>query len=354
MAETGTPPRRFALIGAGFWARYQLAAWQEVSGAQCVAVCDRVVDKAQKLAGEFGVSLATDDVDELLTSEPLDFVDIVTDPDSHSRFVHLAAQHHLPAICQKPLAPSLAEAECMAQACREAGVPLLVHENWRWQRPIRELRRRLDAGTIGRPFRARIDMISGFPVFANQPFLKELEQFILTDMGTHILDAARFLFGEAESLYCQTQRVHADIRGEDVATVITRHRRAATDELTIVVSNLAYAENFLECDAFPQTLVFVEGSQGSIDLAPDYWIRTTTESGTTADRVPPVIYLWVDPAYAVVQSSMVDCHRNLLRGLFDPQHPAETAADDNLRTLRLVFDAYRSAAENRTIEYREH
>ena len=58
-------------------------------------------------------------------------------------------------------------------------------------------------------------MISGFPVFANQPFLKELEQFILTDLGSHTLDTARFLFGEAESLYCQTRRVHPDIKGED-------------------------------------------------------------------------------------------------------------------------------------------
>jgi D-apiose dehydrogenase len=63
-------------------------------------------------------------------------------------------------------------------------------------------------------------MISGFPVFNNQPFLKELEQFILTDLGSHTLDTARFLFGEASSLYCQTRRIHADIRGEDVATIM--------------------------------------------------------------------------------------------------------------------------------------
>jgi predicted dehydrogenase len=336
----GNAPLRFALLGAGYWARYQLAAWQEVAGVKCVAIYNRTLDKAQRLAEQFRVPRASDDADELLSSEPLDFVDIVTDPATHGRFVHLAARHALPTICQKPLAPSLAEAEGMAAACRAAGVPLLVHENWRWQRPIRELRRILQAGTIGRPFRARIDMISGFPVFQNQPFLRDLPQFILADLGTHILDVARFLFGEAQSIHCQTHRVHADIRGEDVATVLTRHGDAT------VVCNLAYAENPLQRECFPQTLMFIEASAGSLELAPDYWIHTTTAAGTRSTRFPPPQYAWVDPAYAVVQSSIVDCHRDLVHGLIDPSHMPETTAADNLHTLRLVHAAYRSAAQS--------
>ena len=336
---------RFAMFGAGFWSRYQLAAWNEVSGAKCVAIYNRTLNKAGRLAEEFGVPRVSDDAAVLLATEKLDFVDIVTDVGSHGHFVRLAARHRLPAICQKPLASSLTEAEEMAAACQQAGVPLLVHENFRWQRPIRELKRILDAGTIGRPFRARIDMISGFPVFKNQPFLRDLEQFILTDLGTHILDVARFLFGEAESVYCQTQRVHADIRGEDVATVVTRHAALPAT----VTCNMAYAEYYLERECFPQTLVFVEGTSGSLELAPDFWIRTTTAEGTQAAQYPPIMYPWVDPAYAVVQSSIVDCHRDLLRSLQDRRHAAETTAEDNLRTLRLVFTAYASAANNKTI-----
>jgi D-apiose dehydrogenase len=347
MPFQGASPLRFALFGAGFWARYQLAAWKELHGATCVAIYNRTIDKARPLAEMFGVPRASGDAEQLLATEKLDFVDIVTDVGSHAHFVQLAAKHRLPAICQKPLAASLAEAEEMAAACQRAGVPLLVHENFRWQRPIREVKRILDAGTIGRPFRARIDMISGFPVFKNQPFLRDLEQFILTDLGTHILDVARFLFGEAQSLYCQTQRVHADIRGEDVATVITRHAAGPTT----VTCNMAYAENYLERECFPQTLIFVEGATGSLELAPDFWIRTTTAAGTQARQFPPVMYPWVDPAYAVVQSSIVDCHRDLLRSLQDKSHRAETTAEDNLRTLRLVFNAYVSAAENKTIGF---
>lgn len=241
------------------------------------------------------------------------------------------------------MAPALAEAEQMVAACHDASVPFFVHENWRWQTPIRQLKQALAEGHIGRPFRARIDMISGFPVFANQPFLKDLEQFILTDMGSHILDVARFLFGEASSLYCQTRRVHKDIKGEDVATVMLR-----MGDDTTVLCQMGYAGNFLERDRFPETYIFVEGERGSVELTPDYWIRVTTAAGTHTRRYPPPRYAWADLAYDVVHASIVACNANLL-GALQGTAPAETSGDDNLRTVRLVFAAYDSARANRVI-----
>ncbi|MCI0747980.1 MAG: Gfo/Idh/MocA family oxidoreductase [Verrucomicrobia subdivision 3 bacterium] len=336
-------PLRFAILGAGFWANYQLPAWQQIPGAECVAIYNRTLAKAEKLAERFGVAAVYDDADKLLETEDLDFIDVITNVETHSRFVHLAAKHKTPVICQKPMALTLGEAENMVTACRRARVPFYIHENWRWQTPIRLLKRFLDEGKIGKPFRARMDLISGFPVFKNQPFLRELEQFIITDLGSHILDVARFLFGEAETVYCQTQRVHKNIKGEDVATIMQRTRAGAT-----VLCQMAYAENFLERDRFPETCIFIEGQKGSIELAPDYWIRVTTESGTHAKRYPPARYLWADPAYDVVHASIVPCNANIL-GALQGGHKAETTADDNLKTVRLVFACYESARSGKEI-----
>jgi D-apiose dehydrogenase len=338
-------PLRFALLGAGFWARYQLAAWHELAGVECVAIYNRTKAKAEELANAFGVPSVSDDPQALLEREKLDFIDIVTDADSHARFVHMACQRRLPVICQKPMAPSLADAQNMVTRCRQSGTPFFVHENFRWQAPMRALKHYLDAGHIGTPFRARIDMISGFPVFKNQPALAELEQFILTDLGSHILDLARFFFGEAESLYCQTQRIHADIRGEDVATVVLRMNKGQTT----VLCEMAYAENALERECFPESLVFIEGDKGSLELAPGFQIRLTTQRGTELRRFPPRVYDWCDPAYAVVQSSIVDCHRNLLSALRG-ESPAETTGEDNLRTIELVFESYESAQRNAVVQ----
>ena len=333
---------RFAILGTGFWARFQLAAWGEVPGARCVALFNRTRAKAETLAREWGVPAVYDDAEELLQRERPDFVDIITDVATHRQFVELAAHHKIPAICQKPLAPTLADAEAMLTACRQAGVSLSVHENWRWQTPLRELKRVLASGVIGPVFRARMDYCNSFPVFDNQPFLKELDQFILTDMGTHILDVARFLFGESDRLYCQTHRVHRDIRGEDAATVMLHQDTGAT-----VTVNLSYASR-VEHDRFPEAFVFVEGEQGSIELGPDFWIRVTTAAGTHSRRCPPPFHAWADPRYALVHSSMVACHTDLLRAL-QTGTPAETVAEDNLKTLRLVFAAYESARTGRAV-----
>ena len=334
---------RFAIIGAGFWARFQLAAWKEQPGVECVAICDRTRSKAEALSRAFGEPAVYDDAEEMLGVESLDFVDVITDVDTHARFVRLAAGHRLPVICQKPLAPSLKEAEGLVAACRGAGVPLLVHENWRWQTPIRELKRVLDEGRIGTPFRARIDFNSAFPVFDNQPFLRDLEQFLLTDIGTHILDVARFLFGEAEGLACLTRRVHQDIKGEDVATVLLAMKGGAA-----VTCNMAYAGNPLEHDRFPETYIFVEGETGSAELSPDYWVRVTTAAGTHSRRYPPARYAWADPSYELIHASMVPCLANLLAGLRG-EHAAETTGEDHLKTFTLVFAAYESAAERRLV-----
>jgi len=334
---------RFAALGAGFWARFQLAGWREAGPCECVAIYNRTRAKAEAVASEFNIPKVYDTPEELLGNEQVDFVDVITAVETHAPLVELAARHRRPVVCQKPMATSLEEAERMVRVCREAGVPLYINENWRWQTPIRELAGVLQSGVIGTPFRARIDMISGFPVFANQPFLKTVEEFILTDLGSHTLDVARFLFGEAESLCCQIQRVHPDIRGEDVSTTMLRMRNGMT-----ILVEMAYAENCLERDRFPETAIFVEADRGSAELTLDYGIRVTTSAGTHLRRVPPPRYAWADPAYDVVHSSIVPCQANLLKALRG-EEPAETTGEDNLKTVRLVFGCYQSARMDQVV-----
>ena len=334
---------RVGTIGAGFWARYQLAGWRETGGADLVSICSRTRSKAEALAREFGIPNVYPTPQEMMSGDPLDVVDVISTPDAHEEHVMLAASHRLPVICQKPMALSYEAAHRMMDGCRTAGVPCFVHENWRWQHPIRALKRILDQGSIGKPFRGRINMISGFPVFRNQPFFKTLRRFLLTDQGSHQLDVARFLFGEARSLYCQAGRVHPDILGEDVATIML----SMGSKMTVVVA-LGFAENFLEKDRHPQTYIFVEGDKGSVELGPDYWVRLTTEQGTTASCHAPPRYAWVDPQYEVAQASIVPCLANLLEGLRGGG-VVETTAEDNLRTVRLVSAAYESAETGQAV-----
>jgi predicted dehydrogenase len=103
-------------------------------------------------------------------------------------------------------------------------------------------------------------------------------------------------------------------------------------------------------EKFPETFVFVEGTEGSAEISRGCLLSVTTKAGTEHHPVPPPVYGWADPAYALVHSSIVDCHRNLLEGLRG-SGVAENTAADNLRTLELVFAAYESATSGQSITF---
>jgi predicted dehydrogenase len=335
-------PLRFAVLGSRFWAQFQIAAWGEVQGAELVAIYNRTRARAEATAQRFGIPAVYDDAEAMFATEKLDFVDIITHPSTFSYFVPLAAKHHLPVICQKPMAPDLETAREMVRVCREAGVPFFVHENWRWQPQVRALKRSLEEADVGRPFRARLMYSSNYPVFVNEPHLRDLEQFMLTDMGTHILDVARYLFGEARCLYCQTRRVDPTIKGEDAATVMMEMGDGVT-----VTCEMSYASR-LEHQTFPQVCILVECEKGSVELALDYWIRTTTEAGTLAKQCSLPWYDWMDPVHQVVHASIISCNAHLLEALRTARQ-AETSGEDNLKTLELVYGSYESAAGRKAV-----
>lgn len=329
-------PLRVGVFGCGFWAPFQIAGWGEVENVQIAGLYNRTRAKADELSQRLGGIPVFDRPEDLLRAG-IDVADIITNEETHRPLVELAAGLGVNAICQKPMASSLADCQAMVRACQDHGTRLMIHDNWRWQTPIRCLKEQLARGEIGRPFRLRLVYANSFPVFTKQPFLAELEHFILMDIGTHLLDTVRALVGEAKSLLCRTARVTPGIRGEDVATLLIEMR----DGLHCTV-DMSYASP-VEHDRFPETFIHIEGEKGSLELAPDYWIRQTVNGRTTAYRTPPPVYAWADPAYQLSTTSVVPANREFAHCLRSGSR-SETEGESYLRTMELVFAAYQSAA----------
>jgi len=326
---------RGAVIGCGYFARNHLHAWQEVDGARIVALADRRIERARELAAVFAIDTVDDDAARLLARGDFDFVDIVTTPESHRGLVEIAASRGVAVICQKPMAPSMDDARAMVDACARSGVSFFVHENFRWQYPMRALH--AASRDIGPLHYARLSFRSGFDIYARQPYLANDERFILCDLGVHLLDLVRFFLGEVERLSCETRRVNPRIRGEDLATLLVRTRGGATAVVELSFASKPVAEHF------PQTLVILEGRDGTAELAPSYRLVTRSPGGVDERDVAPPRRAWATPPGDVIQDSVVatcqhwvDCTR---AGV-----DAETTGADNLRTLELVFGAYESAA----------
>jgi len=338
---------RFAVLGCGFWSKFQIGAWSELEDAELIAVYNRTRSKAEKIADYFRVPHVYDNADEMFKNEKLDFVDIITDVDTHALFVEKALDWGLrQIICQKPMAPDFATAKRMVKMCSDAGARFYIHENYRWQAPVRRFKQILDSGVIGKPFKARVSFLSGFPVFDNQPFLKELDHFILTDMGSHILDVIRYLFGECEELWCQTKAVNKGIKGEDLAAAFLKMKNGMP-----VYTELSYA-SIVEHDSFSTVHILVEGESGSVYLGPKFEIRTTTRMGTNSEVVKFPSYSWADPDYIVNHESGIHINRNILEDMLG-EGKAENTGADNLETVRLIWACYESASTGKTIKIQE-
>jgi D-apiose dehydrogenase len=215
-------PLRGAIIGCGFFGQIQLEAWQRIPEAEIVAACDTDLERALASAQRAYASAT-----EMLEREQLDFVDIATRPDSHLPLVRLAAEHKVAVICQKPMAPDWEQAIAMVQTAEAAGIPFMIHENWRWQPWYREAHRRIRQGDIGLPisycFRTRKRDGGGENPYPNQPYFSQMPRLLIYETLVHHIDTARFLFGEVELVYAQARRINPRIAGEDQALVLLTH-----------------------------------------------------------------------------------------------------------------------------------
>ncbi len=335
--------RRGALIGCGFFALNHMNSWADLPGVEIVAVCDLDEARARSMAECFGIDRFYSDARKMMDNENPDFVDIVTTAQSHRMLVELAAQHGSGVICQKPLAESMRDAEAMVAVCDAAGVIFAVHENFRWQKPFREIRRLIDEGAIGTPTHARISFRHRYDYYKNQPYLTKIERLAIMDLGVHLFDLARTLIGEVDNLLCRTQHLNPIVTGEDAFSATLGHTNGAVSE----VDCSAFTK--LHPEPFPQTTAQIEGTGGTLELLLGYKLIIHGSDDHYELDVEPEVPAWGEKPWHCVQDSVRAFQRHWLEVLAGDTDSQPSGAD-NLKTLRLAFAAYDSAAENRVID----
>ena len=300
-----------------------------------------------QIAGEqFGIAARYADAAEMLAKEKLDFVDIATTAPTHRALCELAASHGVAVICQKPFAPTLDDAKAIVATCDRFHVPLMVHENFRWQSPMQKVKAILDAGEIGEVFWGRVSFRSAYDVFTGQPYLAEGERFIVEDLGIHALDVARFLFGDALNVSARIKRVNPNIKGEDVATILLDHGQGIAS-----VVDCSYATQAEE-ELFPQTLLEIDGAKGSLRLAANYQLTVTANGKTVKSDLSPPLLPWASKPWHNIQESVALIEQHWVDCLVKGEEP-QTSGRDNLKTFALVEAVYQSAATGETVQLRE-
>jgi len=119
-------------------------------------------------------------------------------------------------LCEKPLATTAADAWAMLHAARRAGVVHAVGFNLRYTPAVGAIRRMLKRGDLGEPRQLSARYLTDYAVSAEVPFTWRYQRSLagsgaLGDIGSHVIDLARFLLGDVER-----------VRGAELSTVITR------------------------------------------------------------------------------------------------------------------------------------
>lgn len=337
---------RGGIIGAGFFAGNHLNAWNMVEGARIVALCDTDPARLATMGDAFGIEARYADAAQMLDTEGLDFVDIITTVPSHRALVELAIGKGAHVICQKPFAENLEDARAMVRAADAAGKTLMVHENFRWQSAVRAAIDTVRSGAIGTPFFCRAAFRSGYDVFSGQPYLAEGERFIIEDLGIHVLDIVRALMGDVTRVAAHTNRINPNIKGEDVATILMSH-----DSGMASVVDCSYATH-RSPETFPETLLELDGDAGSLYLKAGYQLEIHKDGAVETRDVSPPLLDWAERPWHNIQESVFIIQEHFTRCLASGTTP-ETSGADNLNTLTLVEAAYRSAAQGRSVDTKD-
>jgi predicted dehydrogenase len=328
-------------VGAGYFSHYQYEAWSRIPEVSITALCNLDEEQGREVAQRYGIPSAYgwNDFEVMLERERPDFVDIVTPPETHLELVRKAASRGIAVICQKPLAPTWEESLRLVESAGEAGIRLLVHENWRWQPWYREMKRQMEGGAIGELFSVAVRMRMGDgwgaeAYLSRQPFFRSYPRLLVYETCVHFLDTFRFLGGEIDAIYARLQRRNAAIAGEDAGQIVATFRSGATGLLD------ASRYNEVECADPRYTFgsVRLDGSRGHIEL--------DLEGGLTLKPLgePTRVIDYGHERRGFAGDSVYALQRHFTDSMLDGA-PFESTGEDYLRTVALVEACYRSAAE---------
>jgi len=331
-------------VGAGYFSQFQYLGWRNIEQADCVAIVNRDIAKAQKLADRFGVPKVYADFDAALAAEVPDLVDLITPPVTHREFVAKVVARGIPVICQKPFGTSYAEALAITADAEAAGVPLIIHENIRWMPWYREARRWIDAGRLGSlhsvAFRLRPGDGQGPRAYLDrQPYFQQMPRLLVLETAIHWIDTFRYLMGEARSVYAQLRRINPVIAGEDAGYIVFEFNGAATG----LFDGNRLNDHVAADPRRTMGEMWLEGSLGVLRLDGDarlWWKPHQQHEREHAYERGP------DDTFGGGACEWLQ--RHVVRH-FTEQTPLENTAREYLANLRVQEAVYRSAAGQRRI-----
>lgn len=311
----------FALVGCGRISKRhsELLGENQIAGAQLVAVCDKIVSKAQVIADKYSIPVYSC-FHDMMKAEKIDVVVVLTESGLHAQHTIELAPYGAHVVVEKPMALTLDDADAMIEACDKHGVKLFVVKQNRFNVPIVQLREALDQGRFGKLIMGTIRVRWCRPqAYYDQDSWRGTWVYdggVLTNQASHHVDLLEWMMGDVESVFAKSKNALADIEAEDTAVVILKFRNGA---LGVIEATTAIRPKDLEGS------ISILGETGSVEVGGfavnEMKTWNFSESKGADDNViekysvnPPNVYGFGHQAY---YEHVVDCLRNKTPQLVD-------------------------------------
>jgi UDP-N-acetyl-2-amino-2-deoxyglucuronate dehydrogenase len=253
---------KFAIVGCGRIAKRHsdLLGDGQIEGAKLIAVCDKQFDRAKAIGNAKNLPAYTN-MHEMMAREKPDVVTVLTESGNHAQHVVELAKYGASIVVEKPMALTLDDADKMIETCDLNGVRLFVVKQNRFNVPVVEMRKALEAGRFGklvlgtvrvrwcRP-QAYYDQDSWRGTWAH-------DGGVLTNQASHHIDLLEWMMGDVESVFAKSATALVDIEAEDTAVVTLKFKNGA---LGIIEATTAVRPKDLEGS------ISILGETGTVEI----------------------------------------------------------------------------------------
>ena len=311
------------VIGCGGYAKTVLSEIYDMTDELELYFASRDINKAREYSELYGGAGFFGSYEEAVQDSRIDAVYIFTPHNVHLENAVLAAQSSKHILVEKPIARDLNESRKLIDAAKDAGVKLMVAENYRFLPTVRRCKEIIEAGNIGDVRLIQIQA-EGYSVPTAWRTSREASGGgVFIDGGIHFVDVMMNLGGFPERLYAaMPPQIHRKIDVED-GIIVTAHLPGGVLGL-INFSRATAVKN-------QRQWVNVTGSKGHLSFVPygKEIIFETTEVQRTI-RLPEA------------RRGVRDMVREFRDSIFEDREPSMNG-QEGLRDLAIVLGAYESA-----------
>lgn len=332
----------FAIAGCGFIAKKHADAIKNIKDARLAAVCDKVESAMAPYIEEYNAIPYTD-FNEMLRNPLIDIVCICTPSGLHAPLAEQAAAAGKHIILEKPMAMTIEEADRIIEAADKNRVKLaVVHPN-RFRPAVRELRKIIDSGALGKISHAlcTVNWNRNQEYYDQSPWrgTKEHDGGVLMNQAIHNLDLLLWFMGRPLEVFSMEATRLRSIEAEDVSTGVIRFETGALG--TVQAAATVYPENFEES-------ITLFGEKGTVKIGGKnalYFEHIVIEGLGEEEAGNLMQSVKADPLGVPGHQCIIE---DMIEAIREDRKPAVTGKDGK-QALELVVAFYESAKKNQPV-----